>query len=317
VTWLCQIMMFMVLGLLVTPHLLVNYAVPGIAVALFLMVIGRPVAAALCLRPFGYSAAEILFVGWVGLRGAVSIYLASIPVLAEVPNAGVFFNVGFFVVLISLVVQGWTIKPAALWLRLALPRTAPESKRIEIDLPGQLKQELVGYPVQADSAVLLQGRVPDWAKPVLVIRDGQILEPAEAGRLIEDDYAYFLVSLRKVQRLDQLFTPSTEAERDRMAGEFLLEGSTRLGQVCQLYGIPLPEGERADETIAEYFDARFEDHPQIGDHLPFGPASLVARRTENGKVTLAGFLVDEDDEPQRPSPFRLWSTRVRRKLRRR
>jgi len=317
VTWLCQIMMFTVLGLLVTPHMLINYVVPGVAIAAFLMIIGRPVAAALCLKPFGYSNREILFVGWVGLRGAVSIYLASIPVLAEVPNAGVFFNVGFFVVLISLVIQGWTIKPAALWLKLALPRTAPESKRIEIDLPGQLKQELVGYPVQADSAVLAQGRVPDWAKPVLVIRESQILEPAEAGRLVEEDYAYFLVPLKKVQRLDQLFTPSTEAERDREAGEFLLEGATRLGQVCQLYGIPLPEGERADETIAEYFAVRFEDHPQIGDHLPFGPASLVARRTENGKVTLAGFLVDEDDEPQRPSPFRLWSSRVKRKLRRR
>jgi len=317
VTWLCQIMMFTVLGLLVTPHLLIDYAVPGIAIAVFLMLIGRPVAAAICLRPFGYSPREILFVGWVGLRGAVSIYLASIPVLAEVPNAGVFFNVGFFVVLISLVVQGWTIKPAALRLGLALPRTAPESKRIEIDLPGQLKQELVGYPVQADSAVLAQGRVPDWAKPVLVIREGQILEPAEAGRLIEEDYAYFLVPLRKVQRLDQLFTPSTEAERDRMAGEFLLEGSTRLGQVCALYGIPLPEGERADETIAEYFDARFEDHPQIGDHLPFGPASLVARRTENGKVTLAGFLVDEESEPRRPSRFELWVSGIRRRLLRR
>ncbi|MBM3547069.1 MAG: potassium/proton antiporter [Alphaproteobacteria bacterium] len=314
-TWLCQIMMFMVLGLLVTPHQLINYAVPGIAIAAFLMLVGRPVAAAVCLSPFGYSKREILFVGWVGLRGAVSIFLASIPVLAGVSNAGLFFNVGFFVVLISLVVQGWTIKPAALWLRLALPRTTPESKRIEIDLPGQLKQELVGYPVQADSAVLAQGRVPDWAKPVLVIREGQILEPAEAGRLVEEDYAYFLVPLRKVQRLDQLFTPSTEAERDREAGEFLLEGAAQLGQVCALYGIPLPEGERADETIAEYFSNRFEDHPQIGDHLPFGPASLVARRTENGKVTLAGFLVDEDEEPQRPSLFRLWSTLVRRKLR--
>jgi cell volume regulation protein A len=314
VTWLCQIVMFMVLGLLVTPHTLLAYAVPGVAIAAFLMVIGRPLAAAICLRPFGYSAKEILFVGWVGLRGAVSIYLASIPVLAEVPNAGVFFNVGFFVVLISLVVQGWTIKPAALWLGLALPRTAPESKRIEIDLPGQLKQELVGYPVQADSAVLAQGRVPEWAKPVLVIRADTILEPAEAGRLVEDDYAYFLVPLKKVQRLDQLFTPSTEAERDRQAsGELPLDGSAPLGQVCALYGIPLPAGERPEETIAEYFAARFEEHPQIGDHLALGPATLVARRTENGHVALVGLLIGDEDLPKPPPPD--WRARVKRLFR--
>ncbi|MSP49697.1 MAG: potassium/proton antiporter [Alphaproteobacteria bacterium] len=302
ITWLCQIVMFLVLGLLVTPHELVTHAFPGIAIAVFLMLVGRPVAAALCLFPFGYTAKEVAFVGWVGLRGAVGVFLASIPVLAEVPNASVYFNVGFFVVLISLVVQGWTIRPVALRLGLALPRTAPEPKRIEIDLPGQLKQELVGYPVQADSAVLAQGRVPDWAKPVLVIRGDTILEPTEAGRLVERDYAYFLVPLRKVQRLDQLFTPSTEAERDRQAsGEFQLEGSALLGQVCRLYGIPLPEGERAEETIAEYFAARFEDRPQIGDHLGLGPATLVARRTENGTVVLAGLLVDDEEVARRPA----------------
>lgn len=310
VTWLCQIVMFLVLGLLVTPHHLFVYAVPGVAVAIFLMVVGRPVAAALCLFPFGYSAKEVAFVGWVGLRGAVGVFLASIPVLAGAPKAEIYFNVGFFVVLISLVVQGWTIKPAALWLGLALPRTAPESKRIEIDLPGQLKQELVGYPVQADSAVLAQGRVPDWAKPVLVIRTGLILEPAEAGRLVEEDYAYFLVPLRKVQRLDQLFTPSTEAARDREAsGEFQLDGAAPLGAVCRLYGIPLPEGERPEETIADYFTARFEGRPQIGDHLALGPATLVARRTENGLVTSAGLLVGDDEERPKP-PETGWRGRV-------
>jgi cell volume regulation protein A len=147
ITWLCQIVMFLVLGLLVTPSELIHYVVPGVVIALFLMVVGRPVAVALTLLPFGYSLKEAAFVGWVGLRGAVGVFLASIPVLAGVTNSTLYFNVGFFVVLISLVIQGWTIRTAALRLGLALPRTSPESKRIEIDLPGQLKQELVGYAV--------------------------------------------------------------------------------------------------------------------------------------------------------------------------
>jgi cell volume regulation protein A len=313
VTWLSQIVMFLVLGLLVTPSELIHYVVPGIVISAFLMLVGRPLAVALTLLPFGYSAKEVGFVGWVGLRGAVGVFLASIPVLTGVSNAALYFNVGFFVVLISLVVQGWTIRSAALRLGLALPRTSPEAKRIEIDLPGQLKQELVGYPVQADSAVLAQGKVPDWAKPVLVIRDNTVLDPPVAGRLVEDDYAYFLVPLKKVQRLDQLFTPSPEAERDRQAsGEFQLDGSALLGTVCSLYGFALPEGERADETISEYFGARFEGRPQIGDHLALGPATLVARRTENGQVVLVGLLIDDEDLPKPPPD---WRARVKRLFR--
>ena len=90
-----------------------------------------------------------------------------------------------------------------------------------------------------------------------------------------------------------------------------------LGQVCQLYGIELPEGERAEETIADFFAFRFEGAPRIGDHLGLGPAVLVARRTESGRVVLAGLLVDEDedeDEPRRPTLKEL-TTRLRRKLR--
>lgn len=311
VTWLCQIVMFLVLGLLVTPSALLTFLVPGAVISAFLMIVGRPVAVALCLLPFGYTKKETAFVGWVGLRGAVGVFLASIPVLAGVPNAGVFFNIGFFVVLTSLLVQGWTIRLAAVKLGLALPRTAPEPRRIEIDLPGQLKQEMVGYPVQADSAILAQGRVPDWARPLLVVRDAVTLDPVEAGRLQESDYAYFLVPLKKVARLDQLFTPSTEAARDKLAsGEFLLEGTAPLAQFCQLYGLPVPDGP-AGATLADFFAANFEDAPQIGDHLRLGPATLVARRTESGRVALAGLLVDEE-EGERPEAtgWRAWTKRL-------
>ena len=162
--------------------------------------------------------------------------------------------------------------------------------------------------------MLAQGRLPDWAKPVLVIRDNTVLDPPEAGRLVVDDYAYFLVPLKKVQRLDQLFTPSPEAERDRQAsGEFQLDGSAPLGAVCAMYGFALPEGESAGETISEFFVARFEARPQIGDHMALGPATLVARRTENGKVTLAGLLIDDADLPKPPPPD--WRARVKRLFR--
>lgn len=117
--WLAQISLFLMLGLLVTPHELPPVVVPALAVAVALMLVARPAAVLLCLLPFRYSLREAAFVSWVGLRGAVPIYLAIIPVLAGVRDAELLFGVAFIVVIVSLVAQGWTIAPAARLLRLA------------------------------------------------------------------------------------------------------------------------------------------------------------------------------------------------------
>ena len=168
VTWLCQIVMFLVLGLLVTPSRLWDYAPQGIFVALVLTLVARPLAVWLCLGPFGFTAREKAFVSWVGLRGAVSIFLAAIPTLAGVPNAPAYFNIAFFVVLVSLLVQGSTLTAAARRLGVALKGTTQAVSRVEIDIPGQTEQEIVGYPVTADSVILGLSRLPAWAR----VRDG-------------------------------------------------------------------------------------------------------------------------------------------------
>ncbi len=109
VTWLAQIVMFVLLGLLVWPHRLADSLVGAVVVALVLMLVARPVAVFLCLAPFGFQWREKLFVSWVGLRGAVAIFLASIPLLVGLPAAYLFFDVAFVVVLSSLLIQGWTV----------------------------------------------------------------------------------------------------------------------------------------------------------------------------------------------------------------
>ncbi len=192
VTWLCQLVMFILLGLLVTPSKVLPVLAPALIVALVLIFIARPVAVWLCLAPFNFSSAEKSFISWVGLRGAVSIFLAAIPTLSNVPGAEIYFNVAFVAVFVSLALQGWTVEFAARRLNVALPDAAPEVKRIEIDLPGQLDDELVGYPVVAGSPVLSHGTVPTWARPLLIVRDEHILSPAEAGVLRVGDYGYFL-----------------------------------------------------------------------------------------------------------------------------
>src|SRR5216683_1910695 len=133
----------------------------------------------LYLAPFRFSRREKLFVSWVGLRGAVGIFLASIPLLVGMKAAQLYFDVVFVVVLVSLLVQGWTLAPAARRLGVAFARPDPVAHRVELDLPGQMAQELVGYLIEADSPYLRRGITPSWAKPILVVRDERVLTAAE------------------------------------------------------------------------------------------------------------------------------------------
>jgi hypothetical protein len=107
-SWLAQIIMFLILGLFATPSQFPAIIVPAALLGLFLMFVARPVAVWLCLIPFRLPRPEVAFVSWVGLRGAVSILLAITPLLGGLENGRLIFNTAFIIVLVSLVVQGWT-----------------------------------------------------------------------------------------------------------------------------------------------------------------------------------------------------------------
>jgi cell volume regulation protein A len=213
-TWLSQIVMFIVLGLLVTPSKLLEVAPTAIIFAFFLMFIARPVAVWLCLIPYPFNAKEKIFISWVGLRGAVSIFLAAIPVLSGLPHAELYFNVAFFVVIISLILQGWTITPAARKLKVGLSGVTSSVHRVEVDLPGQDTYELAGYHIEPDSNILDHGIIPSWARINMIIRAGQILKPEQAGDLQVDDYVYFLIKPEMANRLDRLFASYEDLSPD-------------------------------------------------------------------------------------------------------
>ena len=288
-TWLAQLVMFLVLGLLVTPSELVHALLPALGIALFLMLVARPVATVLCLWPFGFRKREIAFVSWVGLRGAVGIFLASIPMLAGLDQATLIFNVAFVVVIISLLVQGWTLGWAAHRFDVALPRRDVAMRRIELDLPGQLEYEMVGYRVEPECHVLRGGRLPGWARPALVVRSERVHMPEEAGRLQADDYAYYLAPPGNVYRLDWLFAEPKEArevERE-MFGEFVLPGNVPLGALAEFYQLVIPP-RHAGSTADQIFAERFDGEPQVGDRLKLGTATLVVRDLVDEKVARVG-----------------------------
>ncbi len=129
VTWQSQIIMFVTLGLLATPSDFPTVAVPAFALALVLIFFARPVAVWLCLLPFRFSYRETTFIAWVGLRGAVSILLAIVPILGGFDAGQMFFNFVFMIVVASLLVQGWTIRRTARWLGLIEPHDESRTQK--------------------------------------------------------------------------------------------------------------------------------------------------------------------------------------------
>lgn len=123
VAWLMQILMFIMIGLLVTPSHLAEHLVPALLMSLVLIFIARPIATFACLLPTDFNVREKTFMSWVGLRGAVPIFLAIIPALEGVDNSRIYFNIAFVVVVVSLVLQGWTVNAAAQLLRVKEPKT--------------------------------------------------------------------------------------------------------------------------------------------------------------------------------------------------
>ncbi len=119
--WIAQIGLFIMLGLLVTPHDMLPLLPPCLGLAAVLMFCARPLAAAVSLLPFGFSLRHTAFVGWVGLRGGVPIYLAMIPVLEHASGGERGFDAAFAIVITSLAVQGWTLAPVARWLKIDRP----------------------------------------------------------------------------------------------------------------------------------------------------------------------------------------------------
>ncbi|OKO69461.1 potassium/proton antiporter [Bradyrhizobium sp. NAS96.2] len=311
-TWLAQIVMFVLLGLLVSPHRLLSSAGGAVLVAFALMLVARPLAVLICLAPFKFNWREKVFIAWTGLRGAVAIFLASIPMLVGLSKAYLYFDVAFVVVIISLLLQGWTLAPAARRLHVALPRAERGPRRVELDLPGQLEQQLVGYPVRPKSLYFRRGLIPSWSKPTLVIRDERILTPVEADPVAPGDYIYLLAPPERAEALDRFFVdmaPSS-APDPHLLGDFMVSAEHTLGELAEIYGVKVDE-HQAKLTLADYFDINLDRAPKEGAELALDEIVLVARSISGGRVNVVGLRLPEEEEKVAP---RTRMQTVRRKL---
>ncbi|MBY9081308.1 potassium/proton antiporter [Paenibacillus sp. HN-1] len=206
--WMMQIFMFILLGLLVFPQELTHVALQGLLLSVILMIAARPIAVFLSLLFFKYSGAEKILIAWAGLRGAVPIVLATYPLLSNLENGRLFFNVVFFVVLTSAVIQGTTISPLA--ARLKLAGGQPEAPSLmELVALGRTDAEFNHVRIQPDMPIagmrISDMQLSDEILFTAIIRDDKIVTPHGYTVIEPGDVLYVLSPKSKREEMKSLF----------------------------------------------------------------------------------------------------------------
>lgn len=191
ITWLAQIVVFIMLGLLVNPHEMLVVAPVSILIGAFMIIIGRPAGVFLCLAPFRKITNKArLFVSWVGLRGAVPIIFATYPVIADVPGASQIFNIVFFVTILSLVVQGTTIISVARKLDLIdtdSTHVEPFGVELSDEHTASLQTIILTQEDLAEGNTLKDMQLPEGTLVMMIRRDGKYIIPNGKRRLSPGD----------------------------------------------------------------------------------------------------------------------------------
>lgn len=315
--WLSQIGLFLMLGLLVSPKALLADLVPALGIAAVLMFVARPVAVALCLLPFRFTWKEMIFIGWVGLRGAVPIFLATIPVLAGLPGGMTYFSVAFVVVLMSLMVQGWTVTRAARLLDLELPPTVEESGRFDLDGLSGLDRDVAAYRVAAGSPALQHIfkalPLPRRARVLSVIRGGVVQNRDALDRLQSDDYVLAVAPPEQLHMLDVLFAARPEDRRRRYSegvfGEFLLDGGVTVGVMADFYGVQVEEAVRG-MALRDFMALRLRRRPVVGDRLRLDQVELVISQMDGNRISRIGIELEPRSRGVRAAVLRYLRERL-------
>lgn len=206
--WMMQILMFILLGLLVFPKQLLSIMWEGLLLAFILMLIARPLGVFISLMFSKFNMREKTLISWAGLKGAVPIVLATYPLLANLPNAQLFFNVVFFVVLLSALIQGSTISNLAGWLGLSgNPPVSTHS--LEFLSTGKSRSEIIRIPITDSSKVI--GKeihtldLPENMLITAIIRDDDIVTPKGNTEIRMGDLLYLIVPRKRKQLLKDIF----------------------------------------------------------------------------------------------------------------
>lgn len=292
-TWISQIGMFIVLGLLLTPSQLLPIALPSLLLAIWLIVMVRPLAVWMSLLPFSrFKNRERWFISWVGLRGAVPVILAVYPIMAGLPSAQLFFNVTFFIVLVSLLLQGGSLAMAARLARVEVPPQPTPISRSGLEIHPTSQWEMFVYSLGSEqwciNTELRRLSMPEGTRIAALFRGRELLHPSGSTTLLADDILCIIGHEHDLPALGKLFSHAPSSAADAwFFGDFILDANARLRDLAPIYGLSLQDCD-GELAIGEFFTQKMGGNPVVGDQISWHGFIWSAAEMDHGRILKIG-----------------------------